>query len=147
MTDKESIQLLMSALNLYRYNFRIMHWKAKGKHFKKVHDLMADYYTMLDGFIDEVVEIGLMYDVEPVSYQETFEILNKSELQFEQLHGSEAFDCPEAVKKSGEMFDQLIQVYDTVKEEVHGAIASKLEEHQYAMILESKYKGKMTLMD
>lgn len=145
--NKESIQILMSALNLYRYNFRIMHWKAKGKHFKKVHDLMSEYYDMLDGFIDEIAEIGLMNDIQPVSYQDTFDILNRSDLEFEQLHGTETFDCPEAVKKSGEMFDQLIQLYDEVKDGAPDAIVSKLEEHQYTMMLESKYKGKMTLMD
>ena len=147
MGVEKQLKILMGALNLYRYNFRIMHWKSKGKQFKKVHELMADYYEMLDGFIDEIAEISLMFNIEPLSYEDTLTVLNASDLQFEQIQGRETFDCIEAVKKSGQFFNQLISLYEDVKKDMPGDITSKLEEHQYTMRLESQYKGKMTLME
>lgn len=141
-------QRLLSALILYSHNVRILHWKVKGVDFDTVHALFGDYQGKLDGLVDDIAEIGLQLDIQPVSLRVAIETLeNDNDFDYLMLEGDESFSSFSAFEKISGMFKVLIDLYEDLccDDNVPADVANKMQEHTYWLRKELQYKNRQRL--
>lgn len=68
-----SLKEFFKMLNIYFYNFRVLHWKIKDDKFEEIHELMNEYYDRLSDDIDLVAEMLLSNDVDIVGLKNIVE--------------------------------------------------------------------------
>lgn len=142
------LQLLLSTLIVYSHNMRVLHWKVTGTDFDPTHSVFDSYAEKLNELVDEVAEIGIQVNTEPVSQLTAIEILkNDQEFKFVIIEGNETFTSRKAFETADLMFDTLIRIYEkTYKtDDLPDDIVNKLQEHSYLLRKEYQYKNKMRL--
>jgi DNA-binding ferritin-like protein len=134
---------LLSALILHSHNVRMLHWNVTGIDFDPVHKTLDNYYGMLDGFVDEIAEIGLQVGIEPVGLFEALATLKDDSRPYTNLLGSKKFTSTEAFTYIGVIFTTLIALYTNVCKDTSlpPDIINKLEEHMYLLRKELQYKN------
>lgn len=76
MTFKKLVAMLL----IQRANFQTLHWKVVGEGFDRLHNSITnDYYEMVSGDIDDVVETFMRIDINPVGYIEACKIISTLE--------------------------------------------------------------------
>lgn len=73
------IKVLLAALLVYRSNFHLLHWNAKGKKFDKIHSLSAEYYDKLLDDADIIAEMSARLGHGVVNYVDAFKALKNVE--------------------------------------------------------------------
>lgn len=138
------LQTLLSCLILYKHNVHILHWKLKGLDFDPVHGLIGDYYSSMEGFIDDVAECSMQIGCEPVTLQQALNILeNDSDNSFISLEIQD-YSSSECFEKIKIMFDQLIELYDKIyqNKDIPDSIINLLQEQQQWFRKEGHYKNR-----
>lgn len=139
---------LLSILILHHHNLRVLHWNVVGNDFDPVHGLLGGYYEQVSDYVDEVAELGISLNVNPVSLHEALNILGSDEddsyieLNAEKVYDSKA--CFETIQK---IFMQIIVAYETIYTDktIPASIINKLQEHQQYFRKECEYKNKRRL--
>lgn len=137
------LQKLFDTLVLYDYNIRILHWKVVGLDFGAKHLMMDEYHSELNSYVDEVGEMILMLHGDlPSFYEVNNRIMNNTEESFTLLSGNTTYDIPKVLETTRKMFTQLIDLYESAikSEGLPGDIVNKLQEHQYWLRKETRYK-------
>lgn len=131
---------LFKQLVCAQYNLRVLHWKVKGKGFSKTHLDMDDHTDKFNEFIDTVAEMMLSYGTNPPALADCIGSIRA-------IDPSENFDTEDTIKNMMSMYDTLIKEISVVKKDsCPSAFASKLDEIQYWLIIESRYKGVRIVM-
>lgn len=138
---------VFNTLVLYDYNIRILHWKVVGLDFGTKHQLMDDYHSQLNTMIDEVAECILMLHGDVPSFIDiTHNTGNDQDVSYTLLSGSATYSVEKLLETTRSMFTQLISFYDEIwKTDIPEDIKSKLQDHQYWLRLETRYKLDSTL--
>jgi len=139
------MEKLFAALVVYHHNFKMLHWKCVGKDFDMTHRMCDEYASKLATFIDEVAEIMIMYSAKPLCLQCCLELIRDDESHQYLLidHNTEEFDSNSILEYVDVMFNSLNTLYsDLCNAEISEAAKSKLQEHQYYIMLENIYKNK-----
>ena len=133
---------LFNTLVLYNYNFRVLHWKVVGLDFGTKHELMDDYHSELNSMTDEIAEIILMLHGSLPSFQGiNMYAQNDASETYTMLSGEDTFTVERLLEISRKMFTQLIDFYEAaIKSDLPGDIVNKLQEHQYWLRKETRYK-------
>lgn len=67
---------LIAMLIIQRSNFQILHWKVRGEDFDNMHaNVTNGYYEMVSSDIDDVVEVAMRLDINPVNHIEACKIV------------------------------------------------------------------------
>ena len=131
---------LFKQLVCAQYNLRVLHWKVKGKGFSKTHLDMDDHTDKFNEFIDTVAEMMLSCGTNRPALADCIGSIHA-------IDPSENLDTDDNIKNMMSMYDILIKEISVVKKDnCPSAFASKLDEIQYWLIIESRYKGARTLM-
>lgn len=139
---------LFAMLLCYRHNLHMLHWKATGKRFDKIHSICDDYVSKFNTFIDEIAEIMLSIDINPLTMDEAIQVLNNNEKTFLLVESNHDYDYKEAFKAIDVMFTDLYTQYCIVSRAGEFSdISSKLDEHKYWLRIEGFYKNKKRLDD
>ena len=140
------MKTLLSALVLHTHNFRVLHWNCCGLDFDATHELMSSYGDKLSEFTDEVAESLISTGGSPVNLFTAMTILKDSEHNFTVTDDAKTYCTEEALNTTNNILKELIALYDECNDcDLHPAIVSKLQEHQYWLIKESDYKGRRRL--
>lgn len=106
---ESEFKVLLSGMILYRHNFRVLHWNAKGEKFDRIHQLADEYSEMLHGDIDTVAEMLMRLSQDPPSYDEVVEILrNDTDIDFKIIDGKAFYDYEEFSKLSNSMLNDIL---------------------------------------
>lgn len=140
---------LLSVLTLYQSNVKILHWKLTTTDFDTVHSLMSEYEEKLGEFIDDIAEIGLQIETNPVNIVEAINLLNGDEAQYMSISGYEDFTPKTCFEKIDFMFSNLLSLYESHynDESLAPDIVNVLQEHAYWLRKELRYKNKRRLMN
>lgn len=123
-----NLKIFLSALLVYRHNFQVIHWMAKGESFLTIHDKTQEYYTGLTNDIDTVAEMILRTEDSIVNYKEAMENIEDYDYNFLLMHGSTSCDMECFVEFSTKMFKDLMYCITKVLEDEHSiGIKSGLE--------------------
>jgi DNA-binding ferritin-like protein len=104
--------------------------------------MLDEYHSELNSYIDEVGEMILMLHGDLPSFHDLHDrIMNNSDT-FTLLSGNITYDIPKVLENTRTMFTQLISLYDeAIKADgLPGDIVNKLQEHQYWLRKETRYK-------
>lgn len=143
----ERLQILFSTLVIYDYNIRMLHWKVSGIDFGTKHELMDAYHSELNSMIDEVGEMILMLHGLIPSFAEINLFMSNSPKSFLIISGKENYDSKTVMNVVNNLFTDLIQLIDDTKSSnLPSDIISKLEELQYWLRKETRYKLDSTLI-
>lgn len=139
---------LLAALILYHFNTRILHWKLTGTDFDPVHELLGDYYDQLGVFIDDIAEIGLILEINPINIAEAITVLENDGGDFMMLNGSENLSSKDCFEKIKFMFGSLISIYEELykDESIPADVINKLQEHSFWLRKELSFKNVRRLM-
>ena len=151
----DNLKRLFAGLVVYNYNLKLLHWNCIGKHFDTVHELMDDYSSVTNNYIDEIAEIMKMFNVRPLCLECALKLIKEDNShEFLYLACEENFDSKDVWKNVSIMFSSLINLYENTINctEEHntalpGDVISKLQEHQYWFRKEYFYKIKARLDD
>lgn len=142
-------QRLLASLILFTHNTKILHWKIGGVDFDPVHEKLGSYYALLDGLIDEIAEIGMQFDINPVGLFTALQLLETDTgYNYLVLDGTESFDSKKAFENIQIMFTSLLSLYEkacSVKI-ITSDVVNKLEEHMFIIRKELSYKNKQRLI-
>lgn len=110
------MDILLSVLVLYQYNFRLIHWNASGKRFKRVHLDSESYVDDIQKTIDSIAEMCARLNIKIPTFQEVVSKLDgHSETNF-------LADVPESVD-----FDKYIELTDKMLGDILKCIANVLQ--------------------
>lgn len=103
-----NLQTLLSILLVYRSNFHLLHWNAKGCKFDKIHQIAADYYEKLLDDSDIIAEMAMRLGQNVVNYPEAFETLkNYKDLDFTILESNIRYNFEDFTKLTAKMFKDI----------------------------------------
>jgi len=142
------IQRLLSVLVVYAHNMKVLHWKVTGTDFDPTHSVFDEYAKKLNEFVDEVAEICIQLNTNPVSYSFALDVLEKDSLfKYFIADADRNYTSKEAFEAANVMFDTIIAVYEMVNKNqaIPEDIRNKLQEHSYFVRKEFMYKNKMRL--
>jgi DNA-binding ferritin-like protein len=144
----ESLINIFVALTIFKYNFRLLHWKTKGLDFDTKHELVDKYYDQLHIYHDDIAEIILMLNGRLLALNEVMHVGKESDREILLMDGNDYYDNKKIFELINQMFNQLVDLYEDAcnDEELTGDIVSKLQEHQYYFRKECRYKGKNRLL-
>lgn len=139
---------LFNTLVIYDYNIRVLHWKVVGLDFGTKHELMDDYHSQLNSMIDDIGECILMLHGSIPSLVDIIDnAKNDTDESYTMLTGTETYDARKVIELARKMFTQLISIYQTAttNDSLPGDIVNVLQEHQYWLRKETRYKLDSTL--
>lgn len=144
----KGLKILFAALVCYRHNLHILHWKVMGNKFDRLHSLFDEYTDKFGDLIDDIGEILIANNENPLGLDECLKQLTDDDNHFLMLNASEDYDCDKALNALNMMFNTLIAIYDelTKKDDISSDIVSKLDEHRYWFRIENNYKNKRRMM-
>ena len=146
MTDK--LKFLFALLVAYRHNIHMLHWKVVGEHFDCVHKLMDKYVDKFNGFIDDIGEMLLSLEQDPLTLQECMELLSNHESDFLVIESTRDYEGEDVFKAIQIMFNDLYVMYTSITSECElGDCVSKLDEHKYWLRVECYYKNMKRMKD
>lgn len=106
-----TIQLLQALLTVHADNFHMLHWKACGKNFDSTHKIAGDYYEMLTDDVDDVAEIMLRYDINPLNILQCVKVVAQHGSNVS-VKSTDDYDKSDIVECSDEILKEII---DTIK--------------------------------
>ena len=138
---------LLALLVVYQHNLKVLHWKVSGKDFDNKHKILSDYYDKFDEFIDQVAELGMEINIEPLSFNAVHSLCNEMSESVIMCHANQDYEGKDALKIVGSMFDQLIANIDKCQQDkdLPSDILSDLDSIKAYLRLESHYKNKRRL--
>ena len=148
--EYDNLKRLFAGLVVYNYNLKLLHWNCTGKHFDTAHEMMDDYSSITNNYIDEIAEILKMIGCKPLCLDCAIKLIKEDE-SHEYLYlccDEDSFSSKDVWKHTGVMFEGLINLYnEAITDTLPGDIISKLQEHQYWFRKEYSYKIKARLDD
>jgi DNA-binding ferritin-like protein len=144
----EGLKKVLATLILYQYNIRILHWNTAGRTFDPVHELVDEYVSKFNEFIDEVAEMIIMLGGRPISLPQVLQSVATGREESKIVLSAETYYYLEDIyRKIDSMFSQLMIDYQTLVSDnsIPSPIISKLEEHYYWLLKEGNYKNKQRL--
>lgn len=148
----EEQRLLLASLQLYRSNFSILHWKAKGEDFDNIHKLMDEYGKKISDDIDIVAEMIIMQEGHPVGYEETIVLLSKindPSINIKALLPEDDYLRDEAIFQTNNMVKNILTfikaIIDKLERDGSGdtlGVKSQYEEMYYRYYKELNYLNK-----
>ena len=139
----ENIKRLFASLIIYKHNLHTLHWKVTGCHFDCIHELMDNYTKQFDSFIDEVAEIMLICEQNPLSLQGCIMFAEQdTECNYLILTPTENYDAEACFKNIGVMFSGLLDIYNKTCETLPKELSATLDQHMYWLRIENDYKNK-----
>ena len=131
----DELQNLFKTLIVSDYSIRILHWKIIGMDFGTKHELMDEYHSKLNEFIDEVGEVILMNGG---SIPSLAEVISDG---FKTLNAEEDYNAGAVIKLAKLLLSATLNEYEKVtNSDIPSDIKSKLEEHMYWIRKELQYK-------
>lgn len=144
----KDLQALFAVLLCYRHNLHMLHWKVVGKQFDKIHTICDDYVSQFNTMIDEVAEMILSMGGDPLTVQESMQLLSEHAANIPIVESHTNYECEDAFKAIDVMFESLYTMYTNITNECEcGDCVSKLDEHKYWLRVEGKYKNKKRMID
>ena len=112
-----NLKTFLSVLLVYRSNFHVLHWMAKGKNFFVIHSKSDEYCTEILGDIDKVAEMVLRVEDSIVNYKDALDIIDEYEdHEFLLLPGDEFYDGERFKKASITMFKDILKCIEDLLE-------------------------------
>jgi DNA-binding ferritin-like protein len=142
------MQRLLAVLILYHFNIKILHWKLTGVDFDPVHGLFDDYFSEVGVFVDDVGEMCLQMEIDPLNITEAIDYLNQDGGDYEALSGADYFTSQQAFEKLDSMFNGLIEIYEGLYADpsIPADIVNKLQEEAQWIRKQVRYKNRQRLM-
>ena len=138
----EILKQIFAELVVTEHNMRMLHWNVRGSNFDGAHGKFEEYVTEIGKFIDEIAEIMLMFNENPIDLQSCIDITTKSDNELIYLRGDEKYPASNAFAICDKIFESLLRSYvKASQEELPDDIKGKLDEHTYFFRLELRYKG------
>lgn len=106
--------MLLSTLLVYRSNFHVMHWNAKGCHFDFVHSQAATYYDKLLADSDKVAEMAMRLGQNCVNYPEAYDMLHSANNDFVIVPSETKYNLADFCKFTATMFKDIISIIGQV---------------------------------
>lgn len=110
------LKTLLSLFMVYRSNFHVLHWNAKGEKFDRVHALAADYYDKLLSDADIIAEMSMRIGQGVVNYPEAYDTLKTSNNNYLIIPSDTLYD-----------YNAFIKMCDTMLKDILHSIESALE--------------------
>lgn len=126
---------LNAILTMYKRNFKLIHWGAIGPKFDRMHTISENYASMLEKDIDEVAEMGLRCNENPVNIDGILKELEKEDGSYIMLE-FKSFTYTEFTSATDKMFAGILKAIAELRN------SSKLQEDSNMGIkasLESMY--------
>lgn len=118
---------LLAVLIIERSNFQILHWKVKGQGFDRVHARVTnDYYETISTDIDDIAELGMRLNINPVNYLDTYRVAKAA--------------CPDIEILDAEKFysgDEVFSKIDTILSTILDCTKKVLQESEIQYIIEN----------
>lgn len=112
------LKTFLSVLLVYRSNFHVMHWMAKGENFFTLHSKAEEYYNEILKDADVVAEMILRKSNKIVDYKEALDIISADENHEFLLVDSEiTYDTDKFKKYSTKMFKDILVCIEELLEE------------------------------
>ena len=118
----ENLLKLQAILTVHADNFRILHWKACGKNFDSAHKIAGDYYDMVSDDVDNIAEILLRYDVNPLNIFNCIKVAVKSGTNVS-IPPQNDYTKEEVIKYSGLILTEILNVIAEALEEAQNPVS------------------------
>lgn len=129
-----NLKTFLSVLLVYRSNFHVLHWMAKGKNFFTIHSKSEEYYQKMLEDADIIAEMLLRRYNKTVNYKEALDIIENDEShEFLLIDSETMYDSKDFQKYSQKMFNDILTCLeellssDTIKDDINVGIKSSLE--------------------
>lgn len=124
----------MCALKIVTENMQVLHRNLRCDTFFADHPVFGEFYDMVQGMLDEVIEVGLA--------------LGKKEPTFAEAIASKACvlipatdrDCPTSYKIAYDNFTKLIAAFKDDESIAPPFVANKFQEYEELLFKEAEYK-------
>ena len=111
------LKTFLSVLLVYRSNFHVLHWMAKGKNFFKIHDKASEYYDKILNDVDVVAEMILRRSDSIVNYEEALEIIkNNEDHEFLMVSGNRTYESDDFKEYATKMFNDILTCIEELLE-------------------------------
>ena len=144
-----NLRIFLAVLLVYRSNFHVLHWKAYGKQFDRVHALAASNYDKLLDDADKVAEFAMRLGMEPVNYIEAIDILNDYDgHSFKVLPSNKDYDLEDYIDNLNVMYSDIISCIEAIldskiiQDPANVGIKAELEAMHGSYDLELRYLNK-----
>lgn len=149
----EEQRSLLALFQLYRSNFTILHWKAKGIDFDTIHKTMGEYGDKVSGDIDVVAEMIIMQEGHPVGYEETIRLLSNidnTSVDIKALLPEDDYPRDEAISQANKMFKNILTFITIILDKIDGheeliGVKSQYENMYYEYDKEFRYLNRRRL--
>lgn len=141
---------LFSTLVLYRHNIHILHWKCHGRDFEAVHMHMDTYLDRFNEFIDDIGEIMMELDMNPLCLCSCMKELEGDQDKKHVCIDADAdYDSVMVYRFIESMFCELMDMYKHISYDaaIPSDVKSILDEHSQWLRLETNYKNKRRLFN
>lgn len=118
-----NFRVLCALLLVYRANFQMLHWLAKGKSFDRMHKIANDYYDKCLDAADTVAELGMRLDQRPPGYLEAVKIIENQEDKILVLESGKDFEYGDFVKYACAMLNDIVSSIELLLDDA--AVRSK----------------------
>lgn len=143
-------KLYLALLTVYENNFRVLHWKASGKHFLSEHNKYSDYYEKLGEYMDETAEQLLSMGEDPINAYNAINYLREDDSVHATLVNPDDDFCPvKATQAAVEMFNTLydISLELATDDDLPADVSDVYMAHVRYYRIEGKYKMTRQLID
>ena len=127
----KSIQFLQALFTIHSNNFRMLHWKACGENFDSAHSIAGDYYDMVGADIDDIAEVMLRDDINPLTLEECLDAKHDMNISILDVKGDADYTKSEIIRFSGRILSDILNgILETLEEyqdDRHVGIKSYLE--------------------
>lgn len=141
-----TLKTLLSVLLVYRSNFHVLHWMAKGKNFFMIHSKAEEFVNKLSKDIDVVAEMLLRIDDSVVNYMEALKCIEEDEThEFILVDSDKLFDAEDFCKYSLGMMKGILECIeellktDVIMEPKNVGIKATLESMHNEYDLQYRY--------
>lgn len=143
----EEFKGLFAVLVYYKHNLQMIHWKATGEGFDRVHSLAEEYYNKFNDFVDSIAEKLLILGENPLSLEECTSYIHDQEYEYVGLAPDAEYGRHEAYVGINHMLKDVINAYNSVLDnlELPKGMKSSLESDLEWLELECDYKTKKRL--
>lgn len=141
------LRYLFAILVYYRHNLQMIHWKADGDGFDRVHTLAEEYYDKISDFVDSIAEKIIILGGVPMSLEECIETVNNSDREYITISPEADYGRHEAFKGIQIILSDIIKEYNEVldNDDLPKGMTSSLESDLEWLELECDYKNKKRL--
>ena len=142
------LRTFLSILLVYRSNFHVIHWLAKGEQFDTIHEKAADYYDMILTTCDEVAEMAMRIGERPVNYIEALKVVEDADKDYKILSTSSNYEFEDFKENTDIMFKDILECIeellesDIVTEKQNVGIKAQLESIYNQYDLQLRYINK-----